>query len=44
MNKRDIVARLAGGERSVLDGATGSELQRRGVNVSKGITAEGGLG
>jgi S-methylmethionine-dependent homocysteine/selenocysteine methylase len=44
MNRRDIISRLAGGERFVLDGATGSELQRRGVNVSKGITAEGGLG
>ena len=28
----------------LLDGATGSELQRRGVNVSKGVTTEGGLG
>ena len=35
---------MAKGERLLLDGATGSELQRRGVNVSKGVTPEGGLG
>jgi hypothetical protein len=28
-----IVERLAGGERPVLDRGTGSELQRRGVDV-----------
>ena len=44
MNRDDIRSRLAEGERLLLDGATGSELQRRGVNVSKGVTADGGLG
>ncbi len=44
MTRDDIRSRLAEGERLLLDGATGSELQRRGVNVSKGVTAEGGLG
>jgi homocysteine S-methyltransferase len=39
-----IQDRLARGERLLLDGATGSELQRRGVNVSKGSSVEGGLG
>ena len=41
---RDLVARLRRGDRLLLDGATGSELQRRGVNVSKGASVEGGLG
>lgn len=40
MSRRDILSRLAGGERLLLDGATGSELQRRGVSVSKGATPE----
>ena len=31
-----IVERLADGERLVLDGGTGSELQRRGVEVLRG--------
>jgi S-methylmethionine-dependent homocysteine/selenocysteine methylase len=44
MSRPDITSRLAAGERLLLDGATGSELQRRGVNVSLGVTAEGGLG
>ena len=41
---RDLPARLRRGDRLLLDGATGSELQRRGVNVSKGASVEGGLG
>lgn len=40
---RPISDRLAAGERLLLDGATGSELQRRGVYVSKGAR-EGQLG
>ena len=44
MNRDDIQSRLTKGDRLLLDGATGSELQRRGVNVSKGVTSEGGLG
>lgn len=44
MERRDIVSRLASGKRLVLDGGTGSELQRRGVNVSKGVTPDGQLG
>jgi methionine synthase I (cobalamin-dependent) len=40
----DVLARLGRGERLLLDGATGSELQRRGVDVSQGSTVEGGLG
>lgn len=42
--QHDILSRLAQGECLLLDGATGSELQRRGVSVSKGITEEGKLG
>lgn len=44
MARRDIMARLRSGDRLLLDGATGSELQRRGVNVSRGVTTQGGLG
>ncbi len=40
----DIMSRLKRGETILLDGGTGSELQRRGVNVSKGASAEGGAG
>ena len=38
-----IVARLAAGDKLLLDGGTGSELQRRGANISR-RTADGGLG
>ena len=41
---RDIAERLRAGERLLLDGATGSELQRRKVNLSHGISDEGNLG
>jgi homocysteine S-methyltransferase len=40
MPRRNIVDRLKAGETLLLDGATGSELGRRGVNVSKGSTSE----
>ena len=40
MAKPDIRNRLAQGAPLVLDGATGSELQRRGVWVSHGATAD----
>jgi S-methylmethionine-dependent homocysteine/selenocysteine methylase len=40
MPTRSTAARLAAGERLLLDGATGSEIARRGVYVSKGSTAE----
>ena len=41
MPDTNIVGRLAAGERLLLDGGTGSELQRRGVDVLVGATAEG---
>jgi len=44
MRSATLAERLARGERLLLDGGTGSELQRRGVNVSKGSSVEGGLG
>jgi homocysteine S-methyltransferase len=44
MPKRSIVDRLKAGEVLLMDGATGTELQRRGVNINKGATVEGGLG
>ncbi len=40
MPSRDVVERLAGGEILIHDGATGSELQRRGVDVNRGATSE----
>ena len=36
MARPGIVDRLREGETLLLDGATGSELQRRGVDLSKG--------
>jgi S-methylmethionine-dependent homocysteine/selenocysteine methylase len=39
-----LLSRLARGEPILLDGATGSELQRRGVNVSRGTSVETGSG
>ena len=41
---RDIAERLQTGERFLLDGATGSELQRRKVDLSHGISEDGTLG
>jgi len=43
MPKIDFVDRLQTGDVLVMDGATGSELQRRGVDVNKG-SVEGKLG
>ena len=43
MNTSPIIARLEAGEKLLLDGGTGSELQRRGVDVSR-RTADGGIG
>ncbi|MCH8206264.1 MAG: homocysteine S-methyltransferase family protein [Chloroflexi bacterium] len=43
MPSRGILDRLNAGETLLMDGATGSELQRRGVDVSKGAT-KGNLG
>ena len=40
MPTRSIVDRLASGDVLLMDGATGSEVQRRGVNVSKGSTKD----
>ncbi len=43
MARRNIVDRLRSGELLILDGGTGTELQRRGVDVNKG-SVEGKLG
>ena len=42
--RANIVERLASGERVLLDGGTGSELQRRGVEVLHGSAETRGLG
>jgi S-methylmethionine-dependent homocysteine/selenocysteine methylase len=44
MSRPNIRQRLAAGERLLLDGAMGSELQRRGVFLSHGVTDDGKLG
>ena len=43
MSAKNISERLNAGEHLLLDGGTGSELQRRGVEVLQGVTAESGL-
>ena len=43
MPSRKIMDRLNAGDRLLLDGATGSEIQRRGADVLKGATADSGL-
>ena len=43
MSAKNISGRLNAGEHLLLDGGTGSELQRRGVEVLQGVTAESGL-
>ena len=43
MPSTSILDRLKSGASLLLDGGTGSELQRRGIDVLKGATAEGGL-
>ncbi len=40
MSRRDILSRLAGGDRLLLDGGMGSEIQRRGISVGRGATPE----
>ena len=40
MPSRTIVDRLRAGEVLLMDGGTGTELHRRGVNISKGATVE----
>ena len=40
MPSRSILERLAAGDTLLMDGGTGTELQRRGVNISKGATVE----
>src|SRR5262245_27044198 len=40
MPTRSILDRLGSGEVLVMDGGTGSELHRRGVNISKGATVD----
>jgi S-methylmethionine-dependent homocysteine/selenocysteine methylase len=40
MASRSILERLAAGDTILMDGGTGTELQRRGVNISKGATVE----
>ena len=37
MAGHDIIPRLKNGDRFLLDGGVGSELQRRGLNLSKGV-------
>ncbi len=43
MSSKGLLERILSGETLLLDGGTGSEIQRRGVDVLKGATVEGGL-
>lgn len=40
MPSRSILERLSAGDTILMDGGTGTELHRRGVNISKGATVE----
>jgi S-methylmethionine-dependent homocysteine/selenocysteine methylase len=40
MPARSIIDRLKAGDRILMDGGTGTELQRRGFNISQGATVE----
>jgi len=40
MPTRNVLDRLVAGERLLLDGGTGAELQRRGVSVDEGASTE----
>ena len=40
-NRKNIVDRLKAGEVLLMDGGTGSEIQRRGVDVLRGATTDG---
>ena len=42
--RESLAKRLATGEKLLLDGGTGSEIQRRGVGVSRGYDAKGNIG
>ena len=44
MARQSFSSRLAGGEKILLDGGTGSELQRRGVNIARGWNEKGDIG
>ncbi len=44
MSSKGLLERISSGDTLLLDGGTGSEIQRRDVDVLKGATAEGGLG
>ena len=41
---QDIMARLRRGELLLMDGGTGTELQRRGIGVARGVTPGGDIG
>jgi len=40
MPSRSILERLGAGDTILMDGGTGTELQRRGVDISRGATVE----
>src|ERR1700752_3415407 len=40
MPAKDLLDRLRAGDVILMDGGTGSELHRRGVNISRGATVE----
>ena len=44
MPTQNFADRLASGQNILLDGGTGSELQRRGVNIARGWNKAGDIG
>ncbi len=42
--RQDITARLEAGDLLLMDGGTGSELQRRGIGVARGVVPGGDIG
>ena len=43
MQREDIAVRLSNGDRLLMDGGTGSEIQRRGISIAHGWDTEGDI-
>ena len=43
MQRQDIAVRLRNGDRLLMDGGTGSEIQRRGVAIARGWDTAGDI-
>ena len=43
MPREDIAVRLRNGDRLLMDGGTGSEIQRRGIAITRGWDTAGNI-